>query len=130
MREDQIVHNMRLTAQDLGFLFYHTYDSRRSDKGFPDTVVCGPVGSSAPSTLYYEVKTRKRRVEYEQLLWLQTLRAAGYVARLIYEDETQMPGKHPDFEATLGDYNQDIADAYQRHLRQEHNDETHGHCHN
>lgn len=116
MTERQIEHNIKLSAEDLSFLFYHTHTSMHSSKGFPDVCIAGPLGSNAPSVLYYEVKTPVRKVTPEQLAWMITLRNAGLVARIVYEHEHLLPGKYPAFEATLGDVYDDLAEAYQRHV--------------
>lgn len=56
-------------ATDHGWLHYHTYDSRRSDPGFPDLVL---VKTGRP-VLFYEVKTEKGRVSMAQQSWLGSL---------------------------------------------------------
>lgn len=58
-------------AKYLGWKVYHTYDSRRSDPGFPDLVlVRGRV-------LYREVKSDTGRLTKEQKEWIDLLRIAG-----------------------------------------------------
>lgn len=54
------------------FEFYHTWDSRKSDKGFPDCVAaCPEVGR----TLYAELKTETGEVSDDQVRWLLALAA-------------------------------------------------------
>ena len=51
-----------------GFLVYHTHDSRRSQPGFPDLVLCRP-----PYLLFVEVKRERGVVSQDQALWLKWL---------------------------------------------------------
>lgn len=59
-------------AKTLGLSCYHTHDSRRSVKGFPDLVIVGPRG-----VLWRELKTTKGRVSPEQTDWLARINNAG-----------------------------------------------------
>lgn len=65
-------------AKTLGYLIYHTHDSRRSAHGFPDLVLV------RHSVIYLELKREKGRLTDDQRVWLTRLRNAGalaYVAR-------------------------------------------------
>lgn len=64
-------------ARLCGWLVYHTHDSRRSQAGFPDLVLCKP-----PRVIYAELKSERGRVRPEQQQWLERLRACGADARL------------------------------------------------
>ena len=55
----------------LGISWYHTYDSRRSNKGWSDLVLC------ARRLLYRELKTDRGKVTAEQERWGDRLRRAG-----------------------------------------------------
>lgn len=55
-----------------GCLVYHTYDSRRSEKGWPDLVIVGPRG-----VLFRELKADRGRVKPEQWEWIEALKLAG-----------------------------------------------------
>lgn len=58
-------------------LQYHTFDSRRSNKGWVDLVLCRP-----PEILFVELKGAKTRVRPEQKDWLAALTACGLEACL------------------------------------------------
>lgn len=59
-------------------LRYHTHDSRRSNPGWPDLVLCRP-----PEILFLEVKTAKGRVRPEQQEWIAALTACGLEAWIV-----------------------------------------------
>lgn len=61
-------------ARALGWLAYHTHDSRGSQPGFPDLVL---VSERRARVLYRELKTERGRVSAEQARWLHALTAAG-----------------------------------------------------
>ena len=61
-------------AKRHGWLVYHTFDSRRSEPGYPDLTLVHPrLGVHA----YRELKQQKGRVTPEQRRWLTALTAAG-----------------------------------------------------
>ena len=55
-----------------GIAYYHTFDSRRSAKGWPDLAICGKRG-----LIYRELKTSAGRLTAEQQRWGFMLRQAG-----------------------------------------------------
>lgn len=63
-------------AHLLGYLAYHTYDSRRSEPGFPDLVLVHPCGD----LLMPELKVGNRQPSIAQAHWLTLLRGAGIEA--------------------------------------------------
>jgi hypothetical protein len=56
-------------AEVLGWTAYHTYDSRRSQRGFPDLVMV-----RQGRVIFAELKSAKGRVPPEQQHWLDQLR--------------------------------------------------------
>ncbi|MDQ3273527.1 MAG: VRR-NUC domain-containing protein [Actinomycetota bacterium] len=72
MSETKLQTEARNQARILRLLAYHTHDSRRSDKGFPDLVVVGPGG-----VLYRELKDETGVVSPDQVEWLVRLVEAG-----------------------------------------------------
>lgn len=73
---------VRQLAETLGYRRgYHTFDSRRSDTGFPDLVL---VSAKRKRIVYLELKREQGRISDSQRDWLAALHAAGgevYVAR-------------------------------------------------
>jgi hypothetical protein len=57
-----------------GWMSYHTHDSRRSGKGWPDLALAHP---RAGRFLVRELKTARGTVSPEQEAWLAALTAAG-----------------------------------------------------
>lgn len=61
-------------AQSMGWVYYHTHDSRRSPAGFPDLVLVHPVKKRI---LYRELKAEKGKVSNAQKIWIDNLVATG-----------------------------------------------------
>ena len=59
---------VRRAALEHGYLVYHTRDSRKSDKGFPDLVLVKP-----GRLLFVELKSQKGKLTQEQSVWLSML---------------------------------------------------------
>ena len=55
-----------------GIAYYHTFDSRRSAKGWPDMALCGSRGF-----MLRELKDARRKPTPEQERWGLMLRASG-----------------------------------------------------
>lgn len=55
-------------AKLMGWLVYHTYDSRRSESGFPDLVLVRD-----GEIIFAELKTNKGKVSESQVKWLDEL---------------------------------------------------------
>lgn len=61
-------------AKALGWLVYHTHDSRRSEPGFPDLVM---VHERKKLVMYRELKTQTGKTTPDQKKWLGVLSAVG-----------------------------------------------------
>ena len=68
MTETQFLRSVVSVAEDGGWLVYHTYDSRRSQAGFPDLVM-----TRAGRTIFAELKSQKGRIKAAQQEWLDAL---------------------------------------------------------
>lgn len=61
-------------AKPLGWSIYHTFDSRRSNKGFPDLVMV-----RGDRIIFAELKSATGRLMADQESWIELLRGAGQV---------------------------------------------------
>lgn len=78
-------------AQLLGWTTYHTFDSRRSDAGFPDLVLV-----RGDRLVFAELKSATGRVSAAQAAWLDQLRVVPGVEVFLWR-----PADWPTIEATL-----------------------------
>jgi len=72
MPEKDLLASVREMAVTLGFLVYHTHDSRRSEGGWPDVAIAGH-----GRLLVRELKRQSGVVTPEQKVWLAPLADAG-----------------------------------------------------
>lgn len=74
--------------QDVGFITYHTYNSRRSTAGFPDLVAVKP-----PRVLFIELKKQNvprhkpTRTEIAQIIWRVALLQCPGVETYLWRPE-------------------------------------------
>lgn len=79
--ERELSEAVRELATMFGWEFqYHTYDSRRSEPGFPDLVLVRP----GDWTYFVELKTERGRVKPEQEAWVDAINSTGDVAAWIW----------------------------------------------
>lgn len=71
MSEAQFQSHVVALAHRLGWLVYHTHDSRRSEPGFPDLVLV------RGRTLFRELKTSSGVLSKAQRVWLDRLESSG-----------------------------------------------------
>jgi hypothetical protein len=76
--EKAVMQTLRRVALAAGYLFYHTYSSKRSEPGWPDCAVVHPTG---PDTTLYLLEC-KREGEYTTLAQARWLAALGRVTRV------------------------------------------------
>jgi len=81
MTEAELEEHVRSLCGGLGLLAYHTRDSRRSVKGFPDFVICGR------RVIYRELKTLRGRATGEQRRWIHALNEADADAGIWRPDD-------------------------------------------
>jgi hypothetical protein len=89
LSEDEWQALVRDLARTLGYITYHTRNSRRSDKGFPDLVL------ARDRVIFAELKAQNGKLTQAQALWQAALLGAGaeaYVWR---------PSDWPEVERTL-----------------------------
>lgn len=71
MSEKQFQQQVVDMARALGWMAYHTHDSRRSQPGFPDLVLV------RERVVYAELKTETGKPTFEQTSWIEALKSAG-----------------------------------------------------
>ena len=77
--EKSFMMDVKRAALSRDWMVYHTFDSRRSDPGFPDLVLVRP-----PRILFAELKTQGGRVRPEQQVWLDGLGRCGDVETFLW----------------------------------------------
>ncbi len=85
MTEKELQQQVVQLAKMLGFLVYHTYNSRRSAAGFPDLVLIHPRYGIRVA----ELKVGRNKPTAAQEKWLAALRAAG-VPTYLWTDRTPL----------------------------------------
>ena len=76
--EKELQSRIERLAKITGWLYYHTFDSRRSTSGFPDVTLCEP----RRGVVFAELKSGTGRLTDEQREWLLALAATGETACL------------------------------------------------
>ena len=77
--ERQLQDTIIRMAELLGWSVYHTFDSRRSQRGYPDLTCVHP----EHGLVFMELKREKGRVSTWQTFWLAQLTRAGQRAYLV-----------------------------------------------
>lgn len=94
MTEKEFQSQVIALARLRGWLAYHTHDSRRSAKGFPDLVLCR-VRNNAGRVIFAELKVGRNECTPEQRQWIAALLSAE-VAAFVWR-----PEMWPDIERIL-----------------------------
>ena len=71
MTEKQFQAKVIALAKKTGWLIYHTYDSRRSEAGYPDLTLV------RDRVIFAELKTRTGKLSPDQTVWIDRLKKAG-----------------------------------------------------
>ena len=77
--ERQLQDTIIRMAKLLGWSVYHTYDSRRSERGYPDLTLC----HADHGLVFMELKREKGRVSKWQTFWISQLTRAGQRAYVV-----------------------------------------------
>ena len=94
VRESALQDRLRNLCRLLSLHHYHTHDSRRSERGFPDSVVVrDPEMWEKPWLVLIELKSEKGALTAQQRTWQAALRAAeiasgGALAHLLVRPST------------------------------------------
>jgi hypothetical protein len=70
--EKQFERQIKELASMLGYAYYHTWNSIRSEKGYPDLTLAKP-----GRLLFAELKSDTGKLSDKQREWLEVLNAAG-----------------------------------------------------
>jgi hypothetical protein len=70
--EAEFLESVRKLARLLGWAFYHTNRSEKSEAGFPDAVLV-----KRPRVIFAELKSDRGKVTPAQRAWIDELRACG-----------------------------------------------------
>ena len=90
--EAEFTWQVRKLARTMGWLEYHTYNSRRSTAGFPDLVLV-----REPFTAFVELKTEKGKLSEAQKSWLMGLQGTAEHADNVWVwlwRPSDLPGIH------------------------------------
>ena len=74
MSEDELQSQVIDSAKKLGWMVYHTHDSRRSQPGFPDLVL---INIRMRKLVIRELKRETGRVSDNQKLWIHGFNLCG-----------------------------------------------------
>ena len=92
INEKDFMESIVQLARETDWMVYHTFDSRRSEAGFPDLVM-----TKHKRLIIAEIKTEQGKTTPAQDKWLSTLRTARGVKVKLWR-----PSDWPEIERTLG----------------------------
>lgn len=95
MTEKELDTEVRTLAKLCGWLYYHTYRSKRSPAGFPDVVLVRP-----PRIIFAELKSGTGKLTVEQQEWISLLSAVPHVETWVWR-----PGDLEDIATLLSPRN-------------------------
>ena len=73
-KESQFMLSIKLYAEALGWKYYHPYDSRKSNPGFPDVTIV-----RESRLIFAELKIGKNKLSYYQKEWLVALKQVSNI---------------------------------------------------
>lgn len=88
MTEDELLAAVRQMATTFHWACYHTHDSRRSEAGFPDLVLCRP-----PRLVLVELKTQAGSATRDQIAWAGLLNACPQVEHYFFRPSHWSSGR-------------------------------------
>jgi len=91
MSEKELQTRVKALAEANGWKVYHTYDSRKSDPGFPDLVLV-----RGEHVYFWELKTQSGKVTKEQAEWIDALGEAVW-----WSASVRRPSDWPDIVEVL-----------------------------
>lgn len=97
-------------ARWCGWRVYHTYDSRRSNAGFPDLVLVHPDGR----LIFAELKTETGKVTKAQEAWLHDLESADKPTAVVWRPSSIDAAKKA-LERPIRPTPEPLGDMYERH---------------
>lgn len=90
MTEEQLQAAIIEAAVALGWLVYHTYDSRRSREGFPDLTLVDR-RTYRPRLIFAELKAEAGLLSDAQLEWGAALQSVAAIAEQLVPDAAASP---------------------------------------
>jgi len=95
--EKQLLAQVEKLARAHQYLFYHTFDARRSAPGFPDVILLRAASPWRPARLIVaELKSRRGKVSAAQAQWLAAFREIAGIECYVWT-----PSSLPDLEVFL-----------------------------
>jgi len=82
--EDEFQAMVKAEAVRCGWLYYHTRDSRKSDKGFPDTIL---IHEGRRLLIAAELKVGGKQPTGDQQTWLEAFQAVETVRADVWRPE-------------------------------------------
>jgi hypothetical protein len=77
--EDQLQKSVEDCARKLGWLYYHTRDSRKSTAGFPDLVMV-----RGARIIFAELKSQKGDADPAQVVWFEALHGVDHLEVVVW----------------------------------------------
>lgn len=89
MSEAELQNSVVALAEAMGWLPYHTFDSRRSDAGFPDLTLAHAVQCRL---IFAELKSQRGRLRPAQVIWGTALHAIPGIEYFLWRPSDLLSG--------------------------------------